>query len=214
MKPRILWTAVFAAVFSFGCAPEELPSETLAPTPAVADFAGFPVSICNSLMRFYWQDDEQDLSRVCEVANAAEEACSRLCLDDQLQTFLAIIHRESYFRQDAQGKPGEDSRGVAQVRRIYEKKLRRAWRHLGIRLGPASEIRTQVFLGAMVYRDKLASAGGDVRKAVRSYNGSTRLKVTALYADRVFASRARIFRSPYEPGERSELWRACLEVGK
>jgi hypothetical protein len=146
-----------------------------------------------------------NLDHVAEVVVNAEEATAHLCIEDELKTFLAIVHRESSFNPKTDDG---DSRGVAQVRRRYEKRLRKAWSALGVKLGPITEIRTQVFMGVMVFRDKLRKAEGYTLGAVVRYNGSG--DKAELYAYRVLASRGRIFPdAPWTPNERAELLQEC-----
>lgn len=132
--------------------------------------------------------DGVDLAVVSHVVKYTEEATSLLCIQDQAETFLAMVHRESNFNP---ATDDGDSRNVAQVRRRYERRLRKAWRALGVDPGPSGSVKASVYMGVMVYRDKLRRSGGRVFGAVRRYNGSG--DRAELYAYRVMASRQRIF---------------------
>lgn len=156
------------------------------------------------LKAFYSPQDKAPADFVLEQAvDATTEAAWMLCLDDQLDTMLAMWHRESAYKLDAHGAPYEDSKGITQTRMKDTPKWRAFWKARSVKLGPFSEVRTQAFFGVAEFREKLTQAKGDVKDAVRRYNG--RGRKARKYADRVMVSRAVIFDRPYTKGERQPL---------
>ena len=142
---------------------------------------------------------------VRQAIAATEEAAGILCMDPLVATFASMLHRESSFDPASKGVPGEDSEGVAQTSRSERRRLRRFWLRHGVQLGPFKEIRTQVFFGVAVFYFKLDYAKGNVKDAVRRYNGGVKGKKSMLrareYARRVMRSRDVIFKQPYRYGE-------------
>ncbi len=162
-------------------------------------------------------EDHADLDIVDLTARYTEEAAVKLCVEDQVDTMLTQWKCESNFQPTADDSHlvGHKKRslGVTQTREKYIQRLRKQWRKLGIKLGPFGDIRTQVYLGVMEFREHLEQAGGDVREAVRRYNGGGRggkgLVKAEKYAAKVMKTRAKIFGRPYRSGEKTTLYQSC-----
>ena len=168
--------------------------------PAMAELPDVLPARTRQLLLFYPGATPERRAVIKEVMFWTEAAADRLCMSDQVNTLLAMAHRESAF--DPKAKDGHPSKsfGVYQTLNHYERRLRRAWAMMGVTLGPRSEIRTQVYLGVLEYRNHLIGAHGEVLRAVQHYNGSG--PHAELYAWRVLASRARIFGQAWTPNEK------------
>lgn len=156
----------------------------------------------DKLAKFYAGMDV-DLDVVAQATAHAEDAAAILCMDDMVQSYLSMIHRESGFDPATDDK---DSRHVAQVRRRYEKRLTKAWKALGVDF-KGDGIKASVYMGMMMFRDKLREAHGDVFGGIRRYNGKG--PKAELYAYRVLASRQRIFGQVHYPDEHALMLDEC-----
>jgi hypothetical protein len=193
--------AVFVVAFALAC--DRRGSEN----GIAIDLISQAPSRVELLAEFYERcsPDCVNMDVVAQVVAHAEDAAALLCIEDQVETFLAIVHRESHFRPKTDDG---DSRGVAQVRRRYEHRLRQAWKRLGVELGSVSDLKTQVYMGMMMFRDKLRVSNGYVLGAVKAYNGTG--DAAELYAYRVLASRGRMFPDKvWQPNERAQDTGGC-----
>lgn len=151
------------------------------------------------LLKFYNQQDHKKNERVVvEAAKYTQEAASILHIEKQVDTLLAMWHRESTYNPSATDPKGA-SLGVCQTQPSDSRRLYRFWKLKGVELGPFSEIRTQVYFGVAVFNAKLQKSNGNVKDAVRRYNGSGNL--AKIYAHRVMISRHVIFGRSYTQNE-------------
>ena len=127
--------------------------------------------------------------RIERATYYTELAASELNIQDQTGTMLSMWVCESDFNPRCVGQFGE--RGIEQSKPEEFHRWRRFWMQREVDLGPFDEIRTQMYFGVAEYDTKLLLAHGDVRQAVRRYNGSG--GKACCYADRVLALRNLIF---------------------
>ncbi len=154
--------------------------------------------LCDQLIHFYKGQNGIHREYVRQATAATEEATSTLGLENQADTILAIFHRESCFNPASKGL--DDDEGIGQTMHHDRAKWYAFWQERGIHLGPFHEIRTQAYFGVAEFYEKLGCSGGDVKDAVRRYNGAG--PAAQLYAERVMRSRRNIFKRPYHRGEK------------
>lgn len=152
-----------------------------------------------------------------EAIYHTEGAAVLLCVEDELDTMLSMWVTESHFDPKVSDEKlvGYKNRsvGISQTKRKYFKRLYAEWLKRGVKLGPFSEIKTQVYFGVMEYRDFLGYTRGDVKEAVRAYNGGGRggpgLVKARRYSDKVMKRRGLIFGRHYVKGETTTLYKEC-----
>lgn len=154
------------------------------------------------MLRFYAkQDIVENKEIVTKAVMYTYEAASLLSLTAQVDTLLSMWHRESTYNPAATD-PGGDSVGICQTQPKDSVHWRKFWHRRGIKLGPFTDVRTQIFFGVAAFNQKLKDAHGNVKEAVRRYNGAG--PMAQLYARRVLWSRKLIFGRGYnhKKGER------------
>ena len=161
------------------------------------------------LIKFYSpQAMSPSVAVLTQAVYGTVEASTLLKIEAQADTMLSQWHRESEFNPKATGLPHEDSSGITQTRISNTAMWREFWKKRGVTLGPFKEIRTQVFFGVAEFYWKLGDAKGDVKDAVRRYNGGLKgypsMGRAVRYADRVMISRKVIFNRPYVKGEKQK----------
>lgn len=134
-----------------------------------------------------------------EVARESHKWLARLCLEDQLDTFLSMGHRESGFDPTLIGDDGR-SYGAFQMLRENEPNWRAFWKARGYRLGGIDSLDTQAAFAAAEFYTKLRVARGNLWGGVRRYNGAGYRAMW--YARNVMVSRKVIFKRPHPAGER------------
>lgn len=138
---------------------------------------------------------------VYEIAKTSMKWAQRLCLEDQLDTLLSMVHVES---NDL--NPYEDDRlglrrslGFYQTREQYMPALRAFWKANGFDLGPNDSVDTQCAFGVAEFYMQLQIYKGSMWYAVKGYNGGGHK--ASEYAAVVFRFREKVFGRAHEEGE-------------
>ena len=164
-----------------------------------------------ALFRFYHKNYPKIQREYLEkVTERTKVWASRVCLQDETDTLLSIIHTESRFElvcDDGLGK--RRSLGFFQTREQYRPALRRWWLKDGWKLGPDDSVDTQCAYGVLEFAMQLRYAHGNVFGAVRRYNGGGAKAQD--YARKVFRFRRLIFARPQVVGESHSL--TCKRCG-
>lgn len=162
-----------------------------------------------ALVDFYakhYPGTDPDLLRL--IAKDARDACEELCLSGEADTLLAMLHVESSMTPGVLGDDGR-SEGLGQTLRSKKKALRRFWKARGVELGVFEDPTTQVYFAAAELKEMLGYSRGDLKEAVRRYNGSGWM--ARRHAERVMRARRNIFNRPYEPGEWADPSMRCQD---
>lgn len=161
-----------------------------------------PEIYLQKMLRFYAKQDitnNKDIVR--QSVLYTYEAASMLRLESQVDTLLSMWHRESTYDPSATD-PGGESVGICQTQPKDSTRWRKFWLERGVTLGPFTDVKTQIFFGVSAFNEKLKHSKGNVKEAVRRYNGAG--EMARLYARRVLWSRRLIFGHGYnhKKGER------------
>ena len=139
-----------------------------------------------------------------KTVKTAYKYSSLLGIQDQVDTELAIFHTESRFDPTATGDHNR-SFGIGQTARKQEDRWRRFWwKRYGILLEKSDSVETQVAYAIAEYAFCLGKAHGDVKDAVRRYNGAG--PKARAYVVRVMRARRLLFAHQFKAGETVTNW--------
>lgn len=149
--------------------------------------------------RKHYPKHEYSVADLSTLARSTEKYARLLCLQGELDTLLALAHREAQCRKDRLGDDGK-SFGAYQTLLDDMEEFRGFWKRRGIKLRPVMDLDTQCAFGVAEFYKKLLVSRGNVWGAVRRYNGSG--PMAQRHARKVFVSRRVIFGRPHVEGER------------